>query len=241
MQRRRMTCRATRVSSEWLSALQSQPRPGSRYGILPEPVRIRNGAGSDILAQDCTMWRGDSLSCKSISDIWYDKAEQKSEVQQDYFQRSVSLSVEDVLWAGLVRGMPGSCFPKHRPRWMGVVFFRSWTRYHPHSHYVKRECLAAQQCECHLFPATYPVIPKQRPKFLLSFPRSETGFCIWDSVFVLTIPLDEVEPSAHLRQHHQCSETQRKSLIWKSLFRSFASIIPWMALPHHHFAGHLSS
>lgn len=80
-QRRRMTCRATRVSSEWLSALQSQPSPGSRYGAsasaVPHPV---TELARISLAQDCAMRRGDSLSSESISDTQYDKAEQKSEV-----------------------------------------------------------------------------------------------------------------------------------------------------------------
>lgn len=92
---------------------------------------------------------------------------------------------------------PAACFPKHWPRWMGVVLLRSWTWCHPLSHYIKRERLAAQQCECHLFPATYPVIPKWRPQFLFSFLRSETGFCIWDSVFVFTVPLDEAVCTKH--------------------------------------------
>lgn len=54
-------------------------------------------------------------------------------------------------------------------------------------------------------------------------------------------------PSPHLLQHHQCSsiltlwQKLTKPSIWESLFRSFANITPWMALPHHHFTWHLSS
>lgn len=48
---------------------------------LPEPVPHPVMELAQISqAQDCAMRRGDSLSSESISDTWYDKAEQKSEV-----------------------------------------------------------------------------------------------------------------------------------------------------------------
>ena len=79
-----------------------------------------------------------------------------------------------------------------------MVFLRSTTRYHPPSNYVERECLVAQQRECHLFPAIYPIIPKQmRLQFLFSFPSSEIGLCIWDNVFFFAIPFDEVVHTKH--------------------------------------------
>lgn len=214
MRCRRMTCRATRASSEWLSALQSQPSLGSRYSILPEPVRIRNGAGSDILAQDCTMWRGDSLSSKSISDIWYDKAEQKSEVQQDYFQPSVSLSVEDVLWAGLVHSMPGSCFPKHWPRewgWCsseagpGTILFHITLKENASLHNSVSAIYFQLHTQLYLNGglSSYSAFPDQKQ-------GSVSGTVSLSSLFLW---MKWCVPSAYLLQHHQCFSIL---ILWKT-------------------------
>lgn len=47
--------------------------------LVPEPVPHPVTELAQISpAQDCAMRRGDSLSSESISDTWYDKAEQKS-------------------------------------------------------------------------------------------------------------------------------------------------------------------
>lgn len=91
-----------------------------------------------------------------------------------------------------------SSFSKRCSWWLLAVLLRSMTRYHPPLNYVKRECLVAQQCERCLFPATYPVIPKQmRLQFFFSFPSSDIGLCIWDNVFFFTIPVDEVVHTKH--------------------------------------------